>query len=296
MRQFTLTSLVAAALAALSLSSCNGDKLRQAQEENDALRGDLRETLATQDSLLVLVNDISEGMAQIKDMERIISSPSLNGESPTRKQQIRDDMILLQQALEERRQRLDEMEKALAKSKGENATLKKTIKTLKAQIAQQEEEITSLTTQLAQANIQIKTLGNTVANLNTKVDSLNNTVADTRADADRMAAEARAAETELNECFYAIGTKSELKDKKILQSGFLRKTKVMKGDFDQSYFTTADKRSLTSIPTHSRKAKIITSQPSDSYVITDQGDQKVIQITNPAKFWQLSNFLVIQVD
>lgn len=40
----------------------------------------------------------------------------------------------------------------------------------------------------------------------------------------------------------------------------------------------------------------MTSQPKDSYTIVDENGQKVVKITNPEKFWQLSNFLVIEVD
>ncbi len=57
-----------AVIATAILSSCNGGKLREAEAQNEQLKGDLRETLATQDSLLVLVNDISDGMSQIKDL------------------------------------------------------------------------------------------------------------------------------------------------------------------------------------------------------------------------------------
>jgi hypothetical protein len=286
------------AIAAIALlTACNGDKLRNAEAENEQLKGDLRETLATQDSLLVLVNDISEGMSQIKDLEKIISTPGVLGdESTSRKEQIKNDMIVIQQALQERRQRLEELEKKLQNSSGENTTLKKTIQTLKTQIAEQQTEIATLTNQLAAANIRIQELDTTVAGLNSAVDSLNTSVAEQTEQRAKAEAEALAAENKLNECFYAIGTNKELKEKKILEKKFLGKTKVMKGDFDASYFTVGDIRTLTSIPTHSKKAKIMTSQPADSYQIVDQGNQKVIMITNPAKFWQLSNFLVIQVD
>lgn len=288
---------VFAAAALVVLTACNGDKLRNAETENEQLKGDLRETLATQDSLLVLVNDISEGMSQIKDLEKIIATPGgLGAESASRKEQIKNDMIVIQQALQERRQRLEELEKKLQSTSGENSTLKKTIQTLKTQIAEQQTEIATLTNQLASANIRIKELDSTIAGLNTTVDSLNTSVSAADAERARAEAEALAAENELNECFYAIGTNKELKAKKILEKKFLGKTKVMKGDFDESYFTAGDKRTLTIIPTHSKKAKIMTGQPKDSYQIVDQGDQKVIKITNPAKFWQLSNFLVIQVD
>lgn len=285
-----------AVIAAAMLTACNGEKLRDAEAQNEQLKGDLRETLATQDSLLVLVNDISDGMNQIKDLEKIISTPGTLGESSSRKEQIKNDMIAIQQALQERRQRLEELEKKLAQAGGENSTLKRTVSNLKAQIAEQQTEIATLTNQLASANIRIEELTSQVSTLNTANDSLSTGLASERSQKEAAEEAATAATNELNTVYFAIGTGKELKERKILESGFLRKTKVMKGEFDMNYFTTADRRTLGRIPTHSNKAKVLTSQPKDSYTIADQGGQKVILITNPEKFWQLSNFLVIEVD
>jgi len=286
-----------ALMAVTLLTGCNADKLRESEAQNAQLKGDLRETLATQDSLLVLMNDISDGMAQIKDLEKIVSTPgSLSGESTSRKEQIRNDMIAIQQALQERRERLAELEKRLDASGSDNSTLKRTISNLKAQIADQTTEIATLTNQLASANIKIEELTTTVTNLTERTDSLaTDLTEETEA---RAAAEAQAlqAENELNTVYYAVGTGKELKEKEIISKGFLRKTKIMKGDFDLDYFTVADKRNLTEINTHAKKAQVMTSQPKDSYVIEEVNGQKVIRITNPAKFWQLSNYLVIKVD
>ena len=132
-----------AVIATAMLTACNGEKLRDAEAQNEQLKGDLRETLATQDSLLVLVNDISDGMSQIKDLEKIISTPGSLGESASRKEQIKNDMIAIQKALQERRERLEELEKKLAAS-GENSTLKRTITNLRAQIAEQQTKIATL--------------------------------------------------------------------------------------------------------------------------------------------------------
>ena len=285
-----------AVISAAILTACNGGKLRDAEAQNEQLKGDLRETLATQDSLLVLVNDISDGMAQIKDLEKIISLPGNLGESTSRKEQIKNDMIAIQQALQERRQRLEELEKKLAQTGGESTTLKRTIANLKGQIAEQQTEIATLTNQLASANIRIEELTSEVSSLNTAKDSLATDLNEERAQKEAAELAATEATNELNTVYFAIGTGKELKSKKILESGFLRKTKVMKGDFDMNYFTAADRRTLTQIPTHSKKANIKTSQPKDSYEIVEQDGQKVIRITNPEKFWQLSNFLVIEVD
>ncbi|MDE6484584.1 MAG: hypothetical protein K2L14_04245 [Duncaniella sp.] len=287
-------SFAALAAAIGLLSSCGGDKLRMAEENNEQLRDDLRATLATQDSLLVLVNDISEGMNQIKDMEKIISTPgAFTGESASRRDQVKNDMIAIQQALQERRQRLEELEATLAASKGNNATLTRTIQNLKSQIAEQQTEIASLTNQLEAAHIRISELDQTVADLNTTVDSLHSNIETVKEDA---RSEIARAEASANTVYYALGTNKELKDRGILEKKFLGRTHVLEGDFDRTYFTAADKRTLTVIPTHSDKAKLMTDQPKDSYTIEDKGDQKVVIITNPARFWEKSKFLVIKVD
>lgn len=282
----------------VSLVSCDGGKLKQAEAENAQLESSLHETLATQDSLLALVNDITDGMAQIKELEKIISTPSgLNGDSESRKAQIKNDMIAIQSALQARRERLEELEKRLNASSGENATLNKTVKLLKTQIAEQQTEISTLTNKLAAANIQIEELGSTVQNLTNTVDTLNTAVTNEKREREAAEKEATQLANELNTCYYAIGTKSELKKAKIVESGFLRKTKILKGDFQHAYFTTGDKRTLNTIQLHSKKAKVLTNQPADSYQIVDAADgQKVLKITNANLFWQMSNFLVVEVD
>lgn len=287
MRNFFMTTAVA--LLAV-LSACNGGKLQEAESQNKQLKTDLEQTLATQDSLLALVNDITDGMNQIKDLEKIISMPSnLQGDSESRKAQIRNDMMAIQSALQARRERLEELEAKISQTSSENSTLSKTVKLLKTQIAEQQTEISTLTNKLAAANIQIEELGNTVRDLNTTVDTLNSNIASEKSQREAAEREAAELDKEVNECFYAIGSKSNLKSAKIIETGFLRKTKIMKGDFDANYFTQADKRTLTKIQLHSNKAKVLTNQPANSYTITEENGQKVLTITNPDSFWKLSN-------
>lgn len=287
-----------AACALMVLGACNNSKTKDAEAENVELKGDLKETLATQDSLFALLNDITDGMSQIKEMEKIVSTPGgLGQETASRKEQIRNDMMALQQALQERRERLDNLEKRLKASGNENSNLTKTIQSLRAQIADQETEIATLTNQLAEANIKIEQLGTQVTTLNKSVDSLNTNLDTEKKSRELAELETQKAQNELNECFYAIGSKSELKKQKILETGFLRKTKLLKGQFNNDYFTLGDKRTLTTIPLHSKKAKVLTGQPENTYEIyTDSNGQKILRITNPTKFWQMTNYLVVQID
>jgi uncharacterized coiled-coil protein SlyX len=277
----------------LALTACHsGNNSEQVDEEGMPTTSDsLRVALANQDSLLTLMNDVAEGMAQIKQMENILNSTSdLTAESQNRRKQIHDDMLAIQQTLQQRRERLDELEKKLKSSSYNNKTLRKSIETLKAQIAEQEGTIESLRQELANANIYIE-------KLTANVDSLNTTVANVTTAKETAEKEAASLNNELNTCYYALGSKSELKEHKLIESGFLRKTKILPQDFEQNYFTKADKRSFSVLDLHSTKAKVLTNQPTDSYQISEAPNgNKILKITNADRFWNTSNFLVIQID
>lgn len=284
--------VICLAAGLLTLSACNNKSTEEASVDNMPTTSDsLRVALANQDSLLVLMNDIADGMTQIKAMENILSTPSeLTAESQDRRKQIHDDMMLIQQTLQQRRERLEELEKKLRNSSANNATLQKSIATLKQQIDDQETTIASLRTELANANIHIE-------RLTANVDSLNNEVANVNAAKDKAQSEANELNNELNTCYYALGSKKELKEHNLISTGFLRKTKIMPQDFEQSYFTRADKRTLLNIDLHSKKAKVLTNQPADSYQIVEAPNgNKVLKIVAPARFWNTSNFLIVQVD
>lgn len=275
--------------ALLVLSGCTDKKkLEEAQSQNEATRAELVAAVNDRDQLLELVSEISTGMDQIKSLENILTVSGAT-ETPGQKEKIQSDIAAIQKTLQERRERLAELEKKLNASSSTNANLKKTIASLRSQIDSQAAEITSLRANLDAANGRI-------GELDAAVDSLHTTVTNVVAQRDSTEQQNVNLANELNQCFYAIGTKSELKENKIIETGFLRKTKLMKGDFDQNFFTVADKRTLTTIPLNAKKAKVLTNQPAGSYSISDNGRGMVLRITNPAAFWSLSNYLVIQTD
>ena len=275
--------------AVLVLSGCsNKQKEEEARQQADATKAELIAAVNDRDQLLNLVNESSSGMEQIKQLENILTV-SGGTETPGQKEQIKADIAAIQQTLQERREKLAELEKKLASSSQSNASLKQTIASLRAQIDSQSSEITDLRSNLDQAKTRI-------GSLDAAVDSLNTTVSTVVAERDSTEQQNTALANELNLCYYAIGTKSELKENRIIETGFLRKTKIMKGDFDKSFFTVADKRTLTTIDLNSDKAEVLTNQPASSYVMGDTNGHKVLRITNPAAFWSLSNYLVIKID
>lgn len=259
---------------------------------NAALQDSINTANAEKDSLMQLMGDIADGMQQIKELEDIVSVNNLNGETPDRKKQLRDDIVLIQQSINKHKQRLADLERRLKQSTNYNATMQKSIDNLKAQLEDQQKTINGLTEQLAAAHIQIK-------NLNQSVDSLNTVTKNVTREKEAALQETKQLTHEvdnLNTCYYVIGSKKELKANKIIETGFLRKTKILEGDFEMSYFTKADRRTLNEIPLHSNKAQLMTNHPKDSYEIVDHGNVKTLHIKDSHRFWEKSNFLVVKVD
>ncbi len=274
------------------ISSCSSKQSGVDEQGNPipTTRDSLEIALANQDSLLVLMNDISEGMMQIKSLENILSNTNINGESASRKEQIKHDMQAIEMALADRRMRLEELEKKLNASYGTNSTLKKSIATLKEQITVQESTISGLRDDLAKANIKIEELNNSV-------DSLHNDLTAVTVEKEKVQERNQELINDMNAVYYAIGTSKELKEAGLLKpGGFLRSAKINPAEFNASTFNKADKRTLTTLPLHSKKAKVMTSQPKNSYNLVESDGQMTLVIIDSELFWNQSPYLVVKID
>lgn len=278
-------------LAALILASCAGNqkKLDEDSVKIADLTQEYKEASDFNDSLMLLMGDIYTGLDSINMQEGLLYNMN-QGDNADRREEIRRNLSAIKARLNANKQLLADMEAKVKSSGNQNSVLTKTIEQLKAHIASQDEKIAQLQSDLENANKQIGELNNTVAQKEEEVKT-------EIAAKEQAQAETVAAENEANKVYYAIGTNKELKKNGLLEKKFLGATKVLKGNFNASYFTTADKRNLSSIPTTAKKVKIWSNMPADSYQIVENADRtKTIKITNPAKFWSLTPYLIIQVD
>ncbi len=284
-------SFILVGIGALMLASCSGNSQKLADDSARIaeLTAEYAEANSFNDSLMLLMGDIYTGLDSINMQEGLLYSMG-SGESIDRRAEVRQNLANIKARLSANRALLDKMEAQLKASGNQNSVLSKTIAQLKDRIAKQDEKIAQLESELTAAKGQIEQLNTQVAEGQEQVK------AETEAKEAAQAATV-AAENAANTVYYAIGTNKELKKNGLLEKKFLGQTKVLKGDFNESYFTKADKRSLSVIPTGSKKVKIWTNMPSDSYTIEENADKtKTIKISNPQQFWSMSPYLVIQVD
>lgn len=285
-KQFALIGI-----GALLLASCAGN---QQKIDEDSLRiaeltSQYEEATTFNDSLMLLMGDIYTGLDSINMQEGLLYSMKA-GDSANRRQEIRQNLSNIKARLMANRELIAKMEAQLKASGNENSVQLKTINQLKAHIEQQDKKIAQLESDLANAKGEIE-------DLNIKVEQTQEQVKLEAAAKEEAQQATVAAENEANKVYYAIGTNKELKTNGLLEKKFLGSTKIMKGNFNESYFTVADKRTLTEIPTGAKKVKIWSNNPQGSYEIVDNADgTKKVKITNPSAFWSITPYLIIQIN
>ena len=167
--------------------------------------------------------------------------------------------------------------------------LKTVIDALKQQIEQKDAQITDLLTQLEQSNLSVEQLTERVGMLTQQAEEQQGLIAQQE---EVMQSQDQA----LNEAFVKIGSKKELKDAGLLSGGFMKKSKVDYSNVDRELFKAIDVRHVTEIAIPSKNPKLLTPVPASSYTLKKDGDKTTLSITDPAKFWSVSNFLIIQTD
>lgn len=273
-------------MAAL-LASCNnmGQNKDALQAQNDSLMLELSNRDAELDEIMGSFNEIQEGFREINEAENRVDLQGGTLESQSSADKIKEDIRFISDKLKSNREQIAKLEEQLKNSNYQSAQLRKAIKNLTAELNAKQQQIETLQAELASKNIRIAELDEAVMDLNKNVDELS---AENEAKAKTVEAQDKA----LNTAWYVFGTKSELKDQKILKRGDVLKD----NEFNKDYFTQIDIRKDKEIKLYSKRAEVLTTHPVGSYeLVKDDKNQLTLKITNPSAFWSVSRYLVIQV-
>ena len=274
------------------LLSCNNDPKRlseQLQAQVDSLRIANDSIMEHQKNVSEFLDAITESLDSITEQEKFIrmGSKGMEGKSPSRAE-MRQRLKDFAELLERQRNRIAELEDSLT-NRGESfERLSSIVKYLNQQIDEKNKNIAALQKELSQEKLRTKTLGTKVEELISANNSLKDTI-------DNLKPVIVIQDSVVNEGYYIIGTKSELKKLGILTGGLLARKKLDPSSFVNAGFTKVDIRKFVDISLNSKTVKILTDMPTNSYTITSDGERSRLMITDPTNFWRVSNYLVIQI-
>jgi len=281
--------LLAAGILMVFLYNREHNKLLDQMETQ---KNTFRYNVAARDSVIsewiTTFDDIEKNIAMIKEKEKVITVNSANAEiSKDKKLQVLEDIKYINTLLEQNKKKIASLNAQLKNSGGTIKVLQIKISELEASMKQNENEISELKTSLVEKKFEVE-------QLNTQMTVLNDTIA-------KKDEKISSQTNELNKAFYAVGTYKELKAKGLLtkEGGFigLGRTESLTGNFQDNAFVQIDISQINSIPVNSKSAKLISEHPTGSYEFVGTADKKIltIEIKDPAMFWKISKYAVVEI-
>lgn len=253
-------------------------------EEIDSLLNIIDQKDSDLDELLGVISDIQADFALINEAEGRVNMMKDNAENNSAAENIRENMAFIQDRLAENRRKIDELEKKLKNSSINSTKLQELINSLTQQLEEKNGEIDSLRVQLAEKDVVIEELGNTVNVLKDENEQV-------KQEKEQTEEIAKSQDAQLNTAWYVYGTTKELKEQGILDKG-----DVLQGNYNKNYFTKIDIRKVNVIALESKSAELLTTHPNGSYtLLKDSKGQYTLRITDAAKFWSVSKYLVVKV-
>lgn len=286
----SLIVLAAAGVAAwLSYSIHQEKQLAMIENERSTYNDMLEVRDSTLNDWLQTFTQIENDLNALKQKENLITiNNSDNVEfTVTRKEQILSDIRSISLRLDENRKKLASLNSQLKNSGREIKGLQEMIAGLESKLQERQTEIAALTATVNERDIEIDELNVIASDLRTTVTEKEELISTQVA--------------EMNKAYLAAGSFRDLKEMGIVSKdgGFLGigRTESLVNDITDSLFSQIDISQLKHIPVNSRDAKLITEHPTSSYEFVREGDDKIahIEIKDPAQFWKISRYAVVEL-
>lgn len=270
------------------------DSLSFVNEQQQAVLDDMASYIAQISAVMDSIN-VQEGILTLRVDE--------NGQ-PLAKRKILENLSKLEEVLQNKRAEITRLDSLLNQRNDQVRQLSKMVRHLYAEIDAKDQTIQQLRDEVSAKNERIRTLTGTVDNLTENINNMSDTLRGVKNEVRDLQEQNRTIVAQSREVYYIIGTNKELVNLGILtKGGLFKKSTVDAGELDVSKFKKADMDHLRSIKISGDNPKIMSiTPPSSSYkmeVIENEDDifasEYVLQITDPARFWNASKFLVIVV-
>ncbi len=273
-------------ISSLTFNSCGNDSAEKTNPVEDSLKnlngelnGKLGEKEAALQEFIASFNEIQENLNAIKEKEKIVAKASSGGDVKSKEEQIKEDIASIYDLM--------------SKNKNRIGALTKKLKDSNLKLSGMEKMIENLQNSLALKDVEIEDLKNTIQRMDIELSYLASNY--------HASEQENSLKTEeLNTAFYAIGTKKELKEKKVItkEGGFIgigKSTKI-NSDFNKEYFTKINITQTNSINLGAKKVKLLTTHPSTSYKLVGEKPIEKLEITDAKEFWGTSKYLVIVIE
>ena len=301
----TLSFIISLFVISLFAVSC-GNKSDKDKNTIDSLQNETKLADAEVRELSSVINEVSASLDSIQVQEQML----FNNREGRSKDKVLAQLKSFRQLLAEKEAKIADLSQNIQSNNVVIQNLKKMVTYLNDQLNAKSKQIAELEEQVRKRDVDINELKSTLTttqthltNTQTHLTNTKDTLTSTRKDLTKMTDRAVAMEEktiqqdkQMNTVYYLVSTKKDLKAKGIIKGdGFFTSKKVDQENLNTAAFKAVDKRGLKTLTINSKSPKVISAQPTSSSTITKNGDgTSTLTITDVNKFWQASQFLVVQ--
>lgn len=288
-RTISLKGILVPMAAAAMLVACESGPSEAelaAKAENERLKSELvgRDSLISEMSLSF--DEIEKNIALMDEREKVLGENAEGDLNMDKRQKMVRDLQLMNGLMQQSRDRIAELTKRLDKSKIEAGGLRKKLKDLDLQLATRDSMIGSMKEELLARDFKIE-------QVNQQLTAIELEVAKREAFIEQQT-------NEMNTAWYVVGTSKELEERGVVtkKGGVigLGKTTELSPEVAAKEFKAVDVRETSRVALGVKKAHLVTEHPKNSYTIVEQGDELAyLEIKDPAAFWKLSKYMVVEV-
>ncbi len=285
--------IVAAMLLAIGMASCgnSNEKVLEIIAERDSLRKMSETQSAELGNYVQMVEVFNSTLDSIAMQEGLIFVGT--GETPVTKEDVRYNLTRFETILRKQEAKIRDLEARLASDNDSTNQALQLVSHLKKQIGIKNRQIAELKSELEKKNVTISELQQLTESQRVKIESQTVTINELSNRTRRQGEALARQDAMLNNGYVLIGSKSDLKRKGITKRGKLVANAVL----DRTKFYQVDIRKWQEISFTAKRPRILTNMPASSYELTTTGDRNfTLRIINPADFWRISSYLVIQTD
>lgn len=237
------------------------------------------------------INNITAGMQSLRDAEHLLTLEAekenkAGSKSKQQLNQLKNDVRAITEAIASYKSQIATLE---SKNKSQSAEFKRLIANLNAELDARSAKITEITNQLAAANKELAFKVEEVKALTQNVDSLDK---ETKGQKMMIAEQDQTIHT----ANYLIGNRKELKEAEVISRQGIFCPPIVSSQAQKADFINIDIRETTAIPVNSKKAKLLSVHPADSYALEAGEDGNlVLKITDVTAFWKQTKYLVVMI-
>ncbi len=262
-------------------TACQNKDVETLQAENEELKKSIQkdslyivDMTAEMDELYSNLDELREMEAKVRQATAKMKLTKNGAEGST----IDESLERMEAVMAQNRKKIRALQSKLGKSEKENKLLQKMIEELNKSIQDRDQQISDLKLQVTELQDEVAGWKSKYALETAAKDSVQNALAN--------------AEDQLNQAYYALGTKKELKKRGIIVTKGLKGT--VKGLGLKGSMTQIDIRYENRISLGSKKIKqLFPSRPSGSYQESKEGGDNILVIKDPSAFWSKKHLAII---